>query len=284
MELFALGIGAPGSPNYTEDDIKQATRAFTGYSLDASGNFVLNAGQHDGSTKTVLGQQCESGDQVHAILVRYQKNGRNVCAHFMAAKLFSFFAYPVTPYSAVVSGFAQTFVSSNLSIRALVEAILKSPQFSSNAAYRALVKSPVELGVGMLRALGGERIPNNLRSRMRDAGQRLFYPPDVSGWPSGQAWINASTLLQRCNMGALVVNSLGKTATSEAGGPSVRTHIEALPTGTAKVDRVALLLVDGDLPAASRAALVTYANTATTDEKMRGLFNLMMAQPAYQLN
>ncbi len=285
MELFALGIGTPAAPNYSEADIKQATRAFTGYTIGADGNFFFNTAQHDSSTKTVLGKTCESGDQVNAILLQHVRNGRNVCAYYLAAKLFSFFAYPVTPDSSVVGDLAKTFLNAGHSIRALVEAVLKSREFSSTTAYRALIKSPVEEATAALRMLGAERVPSSgVMSALDAQGQRLFRPPDVGGWQSGRGWVNVSTVLSRDNMNARIVNSLGKPELTEAGGQPVATLLQGLTTGTAKVDKVIGLLVDGDLPSTTRSALVTYANTATTDEKTRGLFNLVLAQPAYQLN
>jgi uncharacterized protein (DUF1800 family) len=170
-------------------------------------------------------------------------------------------------------------------VRWLVETILKSPAFSSNAAYRGIIKSPVETAVETLRLLGAERIPNSgVLTRLTEQGMRLFHPPDVSGWPSGSAWINASTVLSRCTMGATIVNSMGKTAAAEAGGPTVASLIAAQPTAAAKVDLILSLFVDGNVNATTRTALIAYAQTATTDEKIRGLFNLVLALPSHQLN
>ena len=286
MELFALGIGSPSDPNYTESDIRQATRAFTGYTIDANGNYTLNTSQHDATNKVVLGQNCESGDQVHAILLNYVKNGRRVAAHYLTAKLFSWFAYPVTPDDAVVVRLAPGFAAANHNIAWLVQEILKSPEFSSNAAYRALVKSPVELATQTLHILGAQRVPNSgVLSRLTEQGMRLFHPPDVSGWPSGAAWINASTILSRCNMSAVIVNSMGKTADTEAGGTSVYNQVVTLPNATAKVDLLLTMFLDSDVPATTRNALITYANgMGTSDEKTRGLLNLILALPSNQLN
>jgi uncharacterized protein (DUF1800 family) len=285
MELFALGVGTPDSPNYSEDDIKQATKAFTGYTINSAGNWALNANQHDATTKTVLGQTCESGDQVHQILVAYVKSGKNVCAHYLTAKLFSWFAYPVTVDDPVVTRLAPGLVANTHRIGYIVEAILKSPEFSSNAAYRGLIKSPVEAGVETLRLLGAERIPTNgVLNRLSEQGMRLFYPPDVAGWPSGVSWINASTVLSRCNMSATIVNSMGKPAATEAGGPTVASLIASQPTAAAKVDLILNVFVDGAVNASTRDALIAYAQTATTDEKIRGLFNLVLALPVRHLN
>jgi uncharacterized protein (DUF1800 family) len=280
MELFSLGIG-----NYSENDIKEATRAFTGYTIDTGGNWTLNASQHDSTSKTVLGQTCESGDDVHRILVGSVQNGRNVSAHYLTAKLFSWFAYPVAPDDPWVTSTAPTFASTGHNVRWLVETILKSPAFSSNAAYRGIIKSPVETAVETLRLLGAERIPNSgVLTRLTEQGMRLFHPPDVSGWPTGAAWINASTVLSRCNMNAAIVNSMGKAVATEAGGPTVASLIAAQPTAAAKVDLILNLFVDGNVNAGTRTALTTYAQTATTDEKIRGLFNLVLALPSHQLN
>jgi uncharacterized protein (DUF1800 family) len=280
MELFSLGLG-----NYSENDIKEATRAFTGYTIGTDGKWTLNASQHDSTSKTVLGQTCESGDDVHHILVNSVQNGRNVSAHYMTAKLFSWFAYPVAPDDPWVVAYAPSFAATGHSFGWLVSAILKSPEFSSNRAYRALIKSPVEVAVETLHILGAERIPNSgVLTRLSEQGMRLFHPPDVAGWPSGSAWINASTVLSRCNMQAAIVNSMGKTAATEAGGPSVASLIAGQPTAAAKVDLILGMFVDGDVNPGTRNALITYASAATTDEKIRGLFNLALALPSNQLN
>jgi len=285
MELFALGVGTPSQPNYTENDIKQATRAFTGYTIGSDGNFLLNASTHDSGTKTVLGQSCESGDQVHHILLTAMQSGRNVSAHYLTAKLFSWFAYPVAPDDSVVLALAPGFLANSLNLGWLVAQILKSPQFSSNAAYRAIIKSPVEVAIGILRILGAERLQaNGVHSRLVEQGMRLFFPPDVAGWPSGRVWVNATTILSRSNMAASIVNSMGKVATTEAGGASVFSRMTGLTTATQKVDYIVGLFVDGDVSPTARTALISYANTATTDEKTRGLFNLVLALPTFQLN
>ena len=284
MELFTLGVGTPTQPNYTETDIKQATRAFTGYTIGTDGNWMLNAAQHDGGTKTVLGQSCESGDQVHHILLSAVQNGRNVSAHYLTAKLFSYLAYPVDIDNSAVLALAPGFAANALNVRWLVEQILKSSQFSSNAAYRAVIKSPVEVAIQILRTLGAERIPTNgVQSRLVEQGMRLFQPPDVSGWPSGRAWINATTILSRSNMAATIVNSMGKTAATEAGGQSVFSWVSGM-TADAKLNYVLGLFLDNDVPATTRSALTTYAATATTDATVRGLFNLVLALPSFQLN
>jgi hypothetical protein len=157
--------------------------------------------------------------------------------------------------------------------------------FASPAAYRARIKSPVEVAVGAMRVLGAERVPTgSVLNRLVEQGQRLFYPPNVGGWPGGRGWINASTVLSRSNMAASILNSVGKPADTEAGGSPVSDWLQAFTTSADMVDAVLWLVVDGDVPPTTRDALIAYADSANTSEKLRGLVNLVLAQPAYQLN
>jgi uncharacterized protein (DUF1800 family) len=287
MEVFALGVGDPNAPNYSENDVKEAAKAFTGYTVGADGNFFFNSGQYQPGVKTLLGSQCETGEQANAIIIRYNRGGRWVCAEHITSKLFSFFAYPVKPGDAVVTRIAVIFQNSNLNMRTLVEQILKSPEFSSTTAYRALVKSPVELAVCALRTFGAQWVPEYwVMQRLQEQAQRMFFPPNVAGWPKGREWINASSMLSRVNMTSAVARSMGVTNdVLGAGGSKMATYFTGLTTPTQKVDRVLDLLYLGDVPASSRTALITYAsNNMNTDAKICGLFNLAMALPAYQLN
>ncbi len=285
MELFSIGIGQPNSPNYSEADIKEATRAFTGYTIGTDGNWALNSAQHDSGTKTVLGQTCESGDDVMHILVNFKKNNKNVCSRFIAAKLFSWFVWPVTPDDPLVDGFATTFVNSNLSIKSLMDAILKSPQFSSNAAYRSQEKNPVEVSVGALRTLGAERFPyRGAFARTAELGMRLFFPPDVGGWTSGRGWINASTLIGRWNMQGEICVRMGMPEALDPGGPPAQNTMAGMTDPAQKVDRLLYLLVDSNVSDAERNALITFSQRGNDTGTLLGLISLVMALPAYQLN
>ncbi|MFN8523732.1 MAG: DUF1800 domain-containing protein [Chloroflexota bacterium] len=285
MELFTMGITFSSSANYSENDIREATRAFTGYTIDASGNYFFNTAQHDGGSKTVLGQACESGDDVIRRIFQMTRNGKSIVAHHIAAKLFSFLAYPVTPDDAVIAPHATAFLNSGFLTSSLVESILMSPEFSSLRAYRALVKSPVESAVSALHILGAERVPlHGVWSGCTAAGQQLIAPPDVGGWPSGRAWINPNTMLSRCNMNVSIALSLGDPAASGAGGSSVNQLLAGL-TPSQKVDRLTYLLMDSDIPASTRSTLVNYVGTlAYAEDRNMGLMNLVLALPEFQLN
>ena len=189
MELFTLGEG-----NYGENDIKEAARAFTGWSIDPdSGEFVSRAQVHDGGVKTVLGRSGDfDGDAVLDILLAQPQT-----AEFIVAKLWREFVSPV-PDTAEVKRIARMFRDNRYSIKVALRALLTSDAFYAPQNRAALIKSPVELIVGTLRQFRfetGEVMPFLFVSRQ--LGQDLFAPPNVKGWPGGEAWINSATLLGR---------------------------------------------------------------------------------------
>jgi len=271
MELFTLGVG-----NYTEDDVDAVARAYTGWSSTPDGQFVFRRMQHDFGTKTILGQTGDfDGDDVSAMLAAHLTTAR-----FISGKLFKFFAYP-NPAPEVVDRLAGVYQANNGSIRAVVEAILRSPEFSSEQAYRGLIKSPTELIVGALRALGAESVPPQAVQAMRLLGQELFDPPNVAGWFGNRSWINAATLLGRFNLLSGLANGLGTPA---IGGQPVAALLNGTNDSTSRVQKVLDLLIDGDASPDERAALVAFADQTKGPQQARGLFRLAMALPAYQLN
>ncbi|HZQ37171.1 MAG TPA: DUF1800 domain-containing protein, partial [Dehalococcoidia bacterium] len=144
QELFSLGIG-----NYSETDVREAARAFTGYQLDKDRHFVYNARQHDDGAKTYLGQTGNwSGDDIINIILQ-----QRAAAEYIAKRLWTFFAYP-NPEPDVVSALADTFQSSNYSIATVLRQLFTMPQFYSDTAMSALIKSPAEFVVGAVRSLG----------------------------------------------------------------------------------------------------------------------------------
>jgi uncharacterized protein (DUF1800 family) len=279
MELFALGIG-----NYDEHDVTEAARAFTGWTTDREGNFSVNARLHDDGPKTILGRAGTLGgdDVVDAIL------DQPAAALYLARKLFRFYAYE-DPEPAVLDRLAETFRASGYAIRPLVAAILRSPEFRSEKAFHATIKSPVELTIGALKLLGADTLPRDLPAITRRMGQDLLNPPSVKGWDGGAAWINAATLLERFNYANRLAVTRGERGETFF-EPAV--VVRQYQTPQRVVDGLAELLLDGDLPAASRAALLDYARDGggdfadpdTADQKIRGLVHLIMASPLYQLN
>jgi len=189
MELFTLGEG-----HYAERDVKEAARAFTGWSLDRdTGEFTYRRLWHDYGEKTVLGTSGRlDGDEVIDILL-----ARTETAEFIAAKLWREFVSP-HPDPAEVRRWAAAFRGSGYEIKPLVRAALMSEAFWSPANRAALIKSPVDLVVGTMRTF--DIRPFDLRPAVfacAALGQNPFSPPNVKGWPGGEAWITSATLLGR---------------------------------------------------------------------------------------
>jgi uncharacterized protein (DUF1800 family) len=271
MELFTLGPG-----NFSEDDVREAARAFTGWSSGPDGVFSLNRHQHDYGQKTVLGLTGQlDGDDVSALLGRQPATARH-----LSARLFRYFAHP-NPAPETVERLAEVYQAADGSIRAVVEAILRSPEFSSPEAYRALVKSPVELVVGALRTLGAASVPPLLANRLRLVGQDLFNPPNVAGWAGGRSWVNAAALLGRFNLLGQIVNQLGGPL---VGGQPVAALLAGAGPAEARAQRVLDLLLDGDAQPEERAALLDLASQSRGEEGARSLFRLAMSLPAFQLS
>ncbi|MCC7372172.1 MAG: DUF1800 domain-containing protein [Chloroflexi bacterium] len=271
LELFTLGIG-----NYTEDDVDEIARAFTGWSATPDGRFQFLPNQHDAGVKTILGQTGPfDGDAVSDILAAHPQTAR-----FISTKLFRFFAYP-SPEPEVIDRLAAVYRQSSGSIEAVVEAIFRSPEFVSERAYRALIKSPTELVVGALRALGAESVPPQAVQTMRLLGQELFNPPNVAGWFGHRSWINASTLLGRFNVLGTLATGLGNP---NLGGQPVPTLFGNATSPADRVQRVLDLLLDGEAAPDERDALLAYADQARRPEQLKGLFRVALTLPAYQLN
>ena len=189
MELFTLGEG-----NYGEQDIKEAARAFTGWSIDPdSGEFVFRRQAHDEDVKTVLGRSGNfDGDAVLDILLAQPRT-----AEFIVSKLWREFVSP-NPNPAEVRRIARMFRDNRYNIKVALRALLVSDAFYAPQNRAALIKSPIDLIVGTLRQFRyttGEVTPFLFVSRQ--LGQDLFAPPNVKGWPGGEAWINSATLLAR---------------------------------------------------------------------------------------
>lgn len=189
MELFTLGEG-----HYSEEDIKQAARAFTGWSIDFdSGDYMFRRMLHDGGEKTVLGQSGSfDGDAVLNILL-----AQPATAEFIVRKLWREFVSP-QPDEARVKPIAAQFRAGGWNIARTVHALLLQPEVITRDEDNALVKSPAELVAGFVRQSGGELTqPIAAAVALAGMGQNLFSPPNVRGWPGADAWINTHTLLWR---------------------------------------------------------------------------------------
>lgn len=198
MELFTLGRG-----NYSETDIKEAARAFTGWSAGLKGEFIFRRFQHDYGTKTFLGKTGNfDGDEVLEILLEQKQT-----AKFITQKVYKFFVNENTDPDKT-AWLADRFYKSNYDIGELMEDIFTSEWFYDEKNIGCRIKSPIELIAGIQRML-----PMHLDNEeaftflQRALGQMLFYPPNVAGWPGGRSWIDSSSLMLRMRIPQLINDS-----------------------------------------------------------------------------
>jgi uncharacterized protein (DUF1800 family) len=195
MELFTMGRG-----NYSEDDVKEAARAFTGWGANARGEFVFRKFQHDDASKTVLGRTGNfDGDEVLDILLNQKQT-----AKFISQKVYRFFVNDNIDHQKV-EWLADRFYKSDYNISNLMEDIFTSDWFYDEKNIGSRIKSPIELLVGIQRMLP-MKLDNEeaLLLLERVLGQILFYPPNVAGWPGGRSWIDSSTLMMRMRIPQLI--------------------------------------------------------------------------------
>ena len=189
MDLFTLGEG-----RYGEQDVKEAARAFTGWSVERqNGEFLFRPRLHDYGMKTVFGKSgAFDGDDVLDLLL-----ARPETPHYVTAKLWREFVSP-DPDPAEVRRIAARFAASRYDIKVALSDLLLCDAFYTSENRGVLVKSPTELVVGTMRSFGLDPEPTvALAVATAVMGQNLMAPPNVKGWPGGDAWINTNTLLAR---------------------------------------------------------------------------------------
>jgi uncharacterized protein (DUF1800 family) len=210
LELFTLGVG-----QYTEQDIRAAARAFTGWATPGrlmvpfgrrggARPLRFEAAAHDAGRKTFLKQ---TGNWSAADIVRITLQ-QPACATFLCRKLYRFFVSESEPAAGLIEPLAERLRKSKYSVRAVVETILRSRHFYSKEVRRQKVASPVEHSLGLVRMLEVPRANVNLLALVAACGrqgQELFYPPNVKGWDGGKTWLNSTTVLERDNWGNDVV-------------------------------------------------------------------------------
>jgi uncharacterized protein (DUF1800 family) len=200
MELFTLGRG-----NYTENDIKEAARAFTGWGIDDEDNFQLKAHQHDPGEKTFFGKtgNWEGEDIIRMILERKET------AVFICRKIYKYFVNPFAD-EARIQSLADSFYASKYDIKILMQEIFSSDWFYEEKNVGVQIKSPVELIVGLNRTFGiSYDNADPLLALQRVLGQTLFFPPNVAGWAGGRNWIDNSTLITRLGLPEMLAKAGG---------------------------------------------------------------------------
>ncbi len=191
LELFTMGVG-----HYTERDVREAARAFTGWTNDVL-EFKLDAKQHDFTQKTFLGRTGDlNGEDIIDIIL-----AQPVTAEFVAAKVYRYFVREEIADS-VRADLGRTFRDSGHQMKPLLRRILLSKDFYSPESYATQIKRPVHLVVSTYRKLGLREVPTipDFGRMTASLGQALFSPPNVAGWAGGRTWITPSTLLHRGNL------------------------------------------------------------------------------------
>lgn len=188
MELFTMGRG-----NYSEKDICESARAFTGWNFDKDGNFLERPKIHDEGVKTFLGRTGNfNGTDILKIILE-----QKTTAKFITTKIYRFLVNDDIDSSKIES-LSQKFYASNYDIKTLLTEIFTSEWFYEQKNIGAKIKSPIELMAGIMRILPVSfENPQNLIVYQKLLGQMLLYPPNVAGWPSGKSWIDSSTLMLR---------------------------------------------------------------------------------------
>lgn len=278
MELFTLGVD-----NYTEEDVRESARAWTGWQVDRKEDVVdFNFRLHDDGRKHFLGQTGNfNGDDIVNIIFEQPQ-----CARFFASSLLNWFVYN-DPEPALVDSVAALLRKHDYELRPVVATILRSNVFYSRRAYRALVKSPVEFVVGTYKALGVSTVDPMALNSLRQMGQHLFFPPTVAGWPGGQNWLTSGTMIARQNFLTRLLISLAP------GGSSTLSSLPQFSKNAA--EQIAQILLQNDAAPASLYELDGYLNGVGSaapaplspenfDQRTRGAAYLAMATPAYQLN
>jgi len=271
MEVFSTGRGP-----YTQSDVTNGAKAFTGFSINSSGQGFYLIANHDMSIKTFLGQAGNFGPQdITDILAARPETAAN-----LSTELFQFFGYP-NPSQDMIQRLSAVYFASGYSIKSMLEAILMSPEFISNQAYLANVKSPTEYLATALRSLNATAAPGPLLSTMNNQGQLLFDPPSVFGWPSGIAWINTGSMMERFNF-PISVQTIGQNQSSRLDPTQIFGN--GVPNSTA-FDNLANTLFPDGMP--SEVLSVIQSSTATYTDltlKTRNTVRLTMASPFYNLN
>ncbi len=278
MELFTLGVD-----RYTETDVRESARAWTGWHVDRRDDTVsFNPAVHDSGLKQFLGRRGSfGGDQIVDIIFEQAQ-----CARFFATSILNWLLYN-DPEPQLVESVARLLREHDYELSPVVETILRSRVFYSARAYRALVKSPVEFVVGSYKTLGLSALDPSVPDALQQMGQRLYFPPTVAGWPGGANWLTSGTMIARQNFLSRLLNSQTASGSSWLGSlslhPATAAHRVAQNVLEGDVAPEALREIEAFLNGTGSAALAELS-VENFQQRSSGAVYLAMATPAYQLN
>lgn len=273
MELFCLGEG-----NYTENDIRELARCFTGWEVKNK-KFRFNRYQHDTASKSFLGRTGKLGGEEGVQIVVDQA----AAPQFIAMKLVKFLVMDEpSPSAELLAPLASELRENKMQIAPTVRRILTSNVFYSSHSTGRKVRSPVELAIGFLRSLEGSTNSYELAEKLQTLGQGLLYPPSVKGWDGGRTWINSSTLLGRSNL----IRSLLDHEKTRFGKTSLTEYLASQGAESADeiIDWFQTSLFAVDIPAAARDRIRTlFGNGNNRNEKLQDTVHAMCTLPEFQL-
>lgn len=267
FELFSLGPG-----HYTEQDLREAARAFSGWH-QKDGVFAFNDYLHDAGSKTVLGRTGPlNGDDVVQLAIEH-----SACAAFIARKLAREFVSD-SPNPALVSELGAIIRAEQFEMTPVLRRLLLSRALFAPENYRARIKSPVEFCVGLVRSFEMRAPGESVHAAASQMGQRLFEPPTVKGWEGARRWINSSNMLVRMNAaGVAAAGNEGKGLNAARWTAS-----QSLSTNDDAIEFALGVMLDGVADESLRAALRDHCG-GTPDEALRTAVAAIAASPEYQL-
>jgi uncharacterized protein (DUF1800 family) len=297
MELFTLGEG-----NYTEQDIQQAAKAYTGWGLSKDRlSYQYHPHNHDDGPKTVFGQTGNyTGEQVLDLI-----SAKPECSRFIAERIWRFFVQD-SPPKAGVEALAAVLHKSNMDLKHTMRVLFSSREFYSPDVMRAQIKSPVQWLIAATHQLEAP-LPTQPMAlvMLRQLGQELFQPPNVKGWDGGIAWITTNNWLDRCNYAAALVEGNRVSLPSLEGqmhnllnsvAPDGLLQVEpanvmALFTPVDLADPQNFLIalqsrfINGDLKPTRETVLGDFLKSRSPIEEtdVRKAIRLIMCMPEYQL-
>lgn len=303
MELFTMGSG-----HYSESDIKEAARAFTGWGFNLQGEFLFRANVHDDGVKTFLGKTGYwDGDDIIDLLLEQKET-----ALFITRKVYRYFVNEQADEQ-TITWLANRFYSSGYDIKKLMDDIFRSDWFYADKNIGTRIKSPIDLLTGIRRFLPMELEHDAVQLLFQRAlGQVLFYPPNVAGWPGGRSWIDSSTLMLRLRIPQILTANevlnlapkpdddvmMGRTnpedtttqrkKTYQIKNASASVDWEAVEIIFDKIPREGLLVNIADALIQSRTpavdgVLLKYINKGSRQEFIRTAIVYLMSTPEYQL-
>lgn len=296
LELFTLGRG-----HYTEQDIKEAARAFTGWGFNMQGEFVFRRRQHDEGQKTFMGQtgNWDGEDIIRMVLAQKQT------AHYLTTKLYQYFVHDEVD-GKMVDKWAAYFYQEKYHIGRLLERIFTSEHFYKARNVGTRIKSPAEYLVGIMRHLRLDLVKEEgFLYMQRVLGQVLFEPPNVAGWPQGKAWIDSNTLLARLKIPQALIFSeeldidtkeafagaedlfatqkrLRKKIATTIDWQPLEAQLDQASSFTEAVSWLGEFLMAREVPFLDAEALTPYIRAEVSELLTRQLCARLMSTPEYQ--